>query len=52
MPVLTLIVEARTKARVRVLLLSVLNNFDDFSTNKREINTLEIKNYILIEILI
>ena len=38
--------------RVRIILLSVLNNFNDFSINVREINILKIKNYDLIEILI
>ena len=47
--VINLIVEV--KAKVKVLLLSVSNNFDDFSTNIREINTLRIKDYVLIEIL-
>ena len=48
--VINLIIEI--KAKVKILLLSVLNNFDNFSTNIREINILRIKDFILIEILI
>ena len=38
--------------RVKILLLSVLSNFDNFSINAREINTLKTKDYDLIKILI
>ena len=48
--VINLIVEAKIK--VKILLLSVSNNFNDFSASIREINTLRIKDYALIEILI
>ena len=48
--IINLIVEA--KARVKVLLLSVLNNFNNFFIDAREINILKIKDYNLIKILI
>ena len=40
------------KARVRVLLLNVSSNFDNFFIDIREANILKIKDYNLIEILI
>ena len=48
--VIDFIVEA--KARVKILLLSVLNNFDNFFINIRGANALRIKDCDLIEILI
>ena len=40
------------RIRVRVLLLRILNNFDNFFIDIRETNILRIKDYDLIEILI
>ena len=48
--VINLIVEAR--ARIKILLLSVSNSFNNFFIDISEINILEIKDYDLIEILI
>ena len=48
--VIDLIVEAR--ARVKILSLNVLSDFDDSSIDIRETNTLRTKDYALIEILI
>ena len=42
----------KIKARIKVLLLSVLNNFNNSFISAHEINILEIKDYALIEILI
>ena len=48
--IINLIVEV--KIRIKILLLSVLNNFNNSFIDIREINALRIKDYDLIEILI
>ena len=48
--IINLIIEAR--ARIKVLLLSVLSNFNNSFINIYKINILRIKDYKLIEILI
>ena len=48
--IINLIIEARV--RVKTLLLSVSNNFNNFFINISEINIFKIKDYALIEIII
>ena len=46
------IINLTIKAKVKILLLSVSSNFDNFSIDICEINTLSAKDYVLIKILI